>query len=92
MNALQRLNHLERLYGGPIPPWQLSPPNVFALNSARENMRLMTQLVRKQISGIRARRSLGWPDEEYMINDLRLYLHQRRRYQAEVIRLGRGRA
>jgi len=92
MNALQRLNHLERLYDGSIPPWQLSPPNVYALNSARENMRFMTSSVRCQIKAIRARRSLGWPDEEYMFNDLRLYWHQRRRYQAEVVRLGRGRA
>ncbi len=88
---LQRLAELERRYDGPIPPYMLSPPNLYALNSARENMRFMAQLVRQQISGIRARRSLFWPDEPHMFRDLGLYWRQRRKYQAEAIRLGRGR-
>ena len=92
MNMLQRLAELERRYDGPIPPYMLSPPNLYALNSARENMRFMAQMVRRQVSAIRARRSLFWPDEPYMFDDLRLYWRQRRRYQAEAARFGRGRA
>ena len=92
MNMLQRLAELERRYDGPIPPYMLSPPNLYALNSARENMRFMAQMVRRQVSAIRARRSLFWPDEPRMFDDLRLYWRRRRRYQAEAIRLGRGRA
>jgi hypothetical protein len=92
MNALQRLNHLERLYDGPIPPHQLSPPGLYALNSARENLRFMTQLVRSQTAMIRARRTLFFAVEPYMLADLQLYWRQRRRYQAEVIRLGKARA
>ncbi len=92
MNRLQRLAELERRYGGPIPPYMLSPPGLYALNSARENMRFMSQLVRQQISGIRAWRSLKIEPEPHMLRDLGLYWRQRRKYQAEAIRLGRGRA
>src|SRR5258707_7437991 len=91
MKMLQRLWGLERRYGGPIPPYMLSPPNLYALNSARENMRFMSQMVRRQVSAIRARRSLFWPDEPYMFDDLRLYWRQRRPYQAEASRLRTGR-
>lgn len=92
MNALQRLNELERMYDGPIPPYQLSPPGVYALNSARENMRFMSQMVRQQVSSIRARRTLGIQVEQYTLNDLGLYWRQRRRYQATMLTLGRTRA
>lgn len=91
MNALERLNELHRIYDGPIPPHQLSPPLVYALNAARENMRFMAQLVRQQISGIRAWRRLGIEPQPHMLRDLGLYWRQRRKYQAEAARLGRVR-
>jgi len=91
MTALDRLNELERMYDGPIPAYQLSPPGVYALNQARANLAFMAQQVRFQVSAIRARRTLGLPVEEYMLRDLSLYWRQRRKYQAEAARLGRVR-
>ena len=52
MNMLQRLAELERRYDGPIPLYMLSPPNLYALNSARENMR--------RISTAGSVESCGW--------------------------------
>lgn len=91
MNALQRLTELERIYEGPIPPYQLSPPGVYELHRARANIAFYASEVRSQISIIRCRRRLGFPVADYMLRDLSLYWRQRRKYQAEAARLGRVR-
>lgn len=91
MNALQRLNELHRIYDGPIPLYQLSPPGVYELHRALANVRFYTCEVRSQLSIIRTRRRLGFPLEAYLFEDLSLYWRQRRKHQAEAERLGRVR-